>query len=258
MKNNKLKVAVISVYRDGTGYSKAAENMIECLDSVGITVVPIWVTLCGNILETSKKINELEKNNLEDIDLIIQINLPSNFVKIKDIPCIGLFFWETSHFTSSNWQYSCDLMDEIWVPTKEQKQSCLDSKVKTLVREIDFPQSSEPYEKNYEDIDFKEYNNRYKFYSIREISHRKNMGGLINTYYSNFSIYDNVLLVIKGYVNDMVPKQSADYFSDMVKNIKREMKLPHSPPVLLIYDMISNKNMCRIHSTCDCLVSSSR
>src|SRR5690606_24621269 len=141
-----MKVAYIAPYKDGTGYAKAAQEFIRCLDYVGIDVVPVWITLSNNLKETHPRILELEKKDLNNVDIIIQHSLPEHFCKAGNIPTVGLFYWETSHFRGSNWQYSLNLLDRVWCTTREQVEACKLSGVTTPICEINFAQDFSKYE----------------------------------------------------------------------------------------------------------------
>lgn len=263
MSSNK-KVAYISVYRDKTGYAHSAENFIECLNThPNIDVYPIWISLTGDPKDTTETIKELEKKLLpEKFDVIIQQTLPEYFCKIEGTKCIGLFFWETTSFRGSGWQYSCNIMDEIWVTSKEQKQACINSGVKVPVQEVTQPFNIEILEKEYPKLEINEIKDRYIFYTISDISYRKNIPAIINCYYNSFSFRDDVALVIKGYFPSLSPKESVAKFNDFIdKELKpgtRKGNQTFWPPIIFIPDFLSEDNIRRLHSLGDCYITMSR
>lgn len=79
-----MKVAYISVYRDGTGYGDSALEYIKALDHVGVDVVPIWVTLSGQpYVDPGEKIKSLERKVLMTLMLLFSILPPTCFAEKK-------------------------------------------------------------------------------------------------------------------------------------------------------------------------------
>ena len=255
-----MKTAYLSVYRDGTGYGHAAENLIECLHYANIDVVPLWTTLSSMPSDTTELIEGLESKDLDNVDVVIQQILPENFCRIEGIKNVGLFFCETTHFKGSNWQYSCNLMDEIWVSTEEQKMACQDSGVNIPIRVIDIPYNFNKYDKEYKDIEFPGFDNTFKFYTISDISYRKNVLGLITAYYTEFSKNDNVSLILRCYINGKDPQETEEYLTGSINQLKQEIKkdLNSYPPILFIWDRVSDEDITRLHQTCDCFAIASR
>ncbi len=256
-----MKVAYIAPFADGTGYGKSANLMVECLDSVGIDVVPVWITLSNNLKGMHKKVAELSKGNLKGVDCIIQHSLPEHFVKHADIPCIGTFFYECNHFKGSNWQSHLNLMDRVWCFTPEQVEASIKSGVDSdKVVEINQPFDFTIYKQKYPKLDFGGLDHRYKFYYIGEISQRKNVAGVIQAYLTEFTARDNVCLIIKGFIDGLLPAQSEKHFEDNIKGIKNELKLTNkaTPPVLFISEYLTEEQIMRLHTTCDCFVTAAR
>jgi hypothetical protein len=255
-----MKIAYISVYRDGTGYSHAAENMIEGLDHAGVDVVPVWTTLSNPCEGTTDKIKTLEKKNLDGIDAVIQHTLPESFCRLEGVKNIGSFFWETTHFKGSNWQYSCNLMDEIWVTTDEQKLACLQSGVTVPVRVVDIPYNFDKYKKDTESLELRGFEDHYLFYTISDISYRKNVLGLITSYLSEFSSSDNVALVLRCYINGKDKEETEEYLEGAITQLKNEINKPPNayPPIVLISDRLTDDQILKLHKRCSCFISASR
>jgi len=256
-----MKIVYISVYRDKTGYGFFAENMIRCLDKAGAEVVPIWLSLTGTPGSCHPRIEELEKNNADNVDVVIQQILPSYFCRIEGVKNIGLFFWETTHFRGSGWQNSCNLMDEIWVITEEQKEACIKSGVKVPVKVIDSPKDFSSYEKEYDIFEIDPYlDSTYKFYTISDFSYRKNVFGLISSFLSTFTSQDNVSMIVKGFVTGQTYEQSIEYIRSATKEIKNALRRPEwsYPRIAFVNQRFSDEEMCSLHKTCDCFVSASR
>ncbi len=256
-----MKIAYISVYRDGTGYGKFAENMILALDRAGADVVPVWITLSQNPSKCHPRVEELENRNVDNVDIVIQQVLPSHFCRVEGVKNIGLFFWETTHFRGSGWQNSCNLMDEIWVVTEEQKDACIKSGVSTPIKIIDSPKEFSEYKKKKDVFKISPYiDNTYKFYTVSDFSYRKNMFGLINSFLSTFTSQDNVSLIIKGFVTGKSYDDSFNYIKSSIQEIKTGLRRPEFsyPRIVFINRRFTDKEMGSLHATCDCFVSLSR
>ena len=100
-----MKLAYISVYRDGTGYANQAVHNILALEAGGIDVVARAVSLSqSKNHELAKRVEHLEQKSTDNIDAVIQHVLPHQFEYKSNLINIGLFCWETTHFSRSNWR----------------------------------------------------------------------------------------------------------------------------------------------------------
>lgn len=254
------KIAYISVYKDGTGYGNAAVSMIKALDSAGFDVVPIWITLNKFPFKQDSKIAELEKKNLNNVDVVIQQCLPDMFVRVEGVKNIGYFFWETDDFTGSGWKSGCELMDEIWVTTEAQKQACISSGIKeSIIRIIDQPKEIISVD---EKLDFNSYGiaETFKFYTISDYSNKKNVNALVHAFLTEFTVYDNVSFVIKSYMSGRLAEDSKNHMKMMIQELKKQIgkKQEVYPKIAIISHMISDEELAKLENGCDCFISASR
>lgn len=258
------KIAFIGHYRDGTGYGYAAQNLVECISTIpNIKVEPIWICLIDKTKRTTDIIDKLEKESTyTDIDTIIYCTLPQYFVRKAGVKNIGVFFTETSRFTGSNWAVQCNTMDEIWVSCQASYDACINSNVSVPIKIVPVPINVNNYNDTHTELaNLESIKNKCIFYTISEISYRKNIMGIIAAYYAEFSIYDNVALVIKGFHNGKTPEQSEKEFSNAIEQLKQEIKTGFSipkPPVLYISEYLSEEQLAGLHQSSDCFVSMSR
>lgn len=254
------KIGYISVYRDGTGYGNAAIAMIKAIHKTGHTVVPIWMTLSQIPAKDDELVSSLEKNTLDNFDVIIQQSLPDTFVRIEGVKNIGYFFYETDSFLSSGWKNGCDIMDEIWVTTEAQKEACVNSGVKEdKIKIIDQPK--EIFDTN-ERMDFSEFGieDAFKFYTISDYSNKKNISALICSFLCEFSIHDNVALVIKSYLSSQTLDHSMEFIKGTIAEIKKQIGKPDwaYPRIAIITKMMTDEGIACLENACDCFVSASR
>ena len=112
-----MKVLYINNYKDGTGWANAGINNILALDAAGVEVVPRAVTFNSTKGECPSRITELEDNSINDCDVCIQHTLPHLYSYDGNFRNIGFFATESSNFKDTFWHKSCNLMDELWVPS---------------------------------------------------------------------------------------------------------------------------------------------
>jgi glycosyltransferase involved in cell wall biosynthesis len=152
-------------------------------------------------------------------------------------------------------------MDEIWVLTEEQKDACCKSGVKVPINIVRPARDFRFFDKKRDPIIFPSIiDDTYKFYTIGDASYRKNLFGLINTFLSEFSFDDNVSLVIKSFMEGKTHAEAASYVENAVKEIKDSLRKPEwsYPKIVFLEKRFSDEEMCSLHQSCDCFVSSSR
>jgi len=256
-----MKIAYLSVYRDGTGYANAAINNILALEAGGFDVVCRPVTLTG-IKDKNSPVQHLENKDMQDVDVCIQHILPSMFQYKSGVKNIGFFAWETSHFRRSNWAHCCNLMDEIWVPCEHNKQACIDSGVTVPIKV--FPHSCRlaKFQQELKPLPIKEAENKFVFYTVGEMTKRKNFASLIRSYYTAFTNRDDVLLLIKTNVPGKSDAEGAAQLKAMCDQIKTELHIygdkDKYPKIAIATRRLLEEDLARLHVTCDCFVLPSR
>jgi len=254
-----MKVAFLGPYRDGTGYSQAAIDNIQCANDAGIDVVcrPVRMSRPNS---NNNRFKNLEDKDLKNVDAVIQINLPHTFQRKEGVKNIGMFYWETNHFRSSMWAESCNNMDEIWVTNSQQQQACMNSGVTKPIKILEHPYD---VNKTISDkkLDIPSLEGKCVFYTIGEMTKRKNFAALIRSYYSAFTKNENVALVIKTNVLGNDPQQTMSLMNKFVDDIKKSVHihrdLKNYPPILVITEFLSEEQISQLHSSCDIFVSPS-
>ena len=129
-----MKVLYIGNYRDGTGWSNACINNILAMDAAGIDVVPRAISFNVHDKDYTDKIKSLEiKHNLRssnlECDVVVQHTLPHLYCYDASYKNIGFLAVESHDFRSTNWHRSINLMDELWVPNSQSKESAISTQV---------------------------------------------------------------------------------------------------------------------------------
>ena len=245
-----IKVLYIGHLRDGSGWTRAACDLIQAMDYVGIDVSCRSILLSRNI-PPNKRIQELEAKRCKNPDVIIQHVLPHFYEKNGPAKHIGYFVGEGSSFSRIGWQYRLNLMDEIWVPNRDLL------KVKTYC-----PKHVVHHAHN-KALYFGRPNklidtDSYKFYSIIDFTDRKNLRGLLEAFHLEFD-RENVDLVIKLSSQNLSKEEIESEFhklnNDVCSSLRKWSDSFRYKQVMLISDHLSEGGIRALHSSCDCYVS---
>ena len=256
-----MKILYIGHYKENSGWSQAAIDYILSLDSAGLDIVCKNIKLTNNEYNIPERILELEQKDSKNIDYCIQHVLPHHLVATtKFKKNISYFVGETDTIKHLIWFESLASMDEVWVPNKSYvevlKKDGLEN-VKCLPHTFNLNK----YKKEYPTLNLKEYNNYFKFYTISEISDRKNIDSIIRCYYSEFTADDNVLLILKVKQNGIGAEQINGYINQKIKDIRTNLRMYNNddkyPAHLVIANDMTEDQLCSLHKTCDCFVGPS-
>lgn len=255
-----MKMAYIAPFRDGTGYSNQAVRNVLALEAGGIDVVARAVKLSqSKNHELAKRIEYLENKTADNIDVIIQHVLPHMFEYKANIKNIGMFCWETTHFGRSNWTQCCNLMNEIWVPSIQNAQAAKDSGVTVPIKIFPCACDINRFDNHPPPLEISQLKNKCVFYTIGEMSRRKNIAAILRAFYSAFSLRDDVALVIKTNNPGKTPEETANLLKTMVDDIKKAIhiyvKHNYYPSVICITDFLSDQKIDQLHVACDVFVS---
>lgn len=259
-----MKVAVLSVYKDGTGYAHGAISTVLACEAAGIPVVCRPITLTGPNGDAHGVLAPMEGRSLDGVTAVIEYSLPHTFEWKAGVTNIGMFTWETTHFRSSSWASHCNMMDRIWVHNLQTARAARRSGVTTPLVTVPIA------------IDMRRFAERPKplndfvgggqkrcvFYTIAESSRRKNLPGLIRAFYLAFSERDRVVLAIKTHVPGKSPIQAQQEIAKMVEDIKGSIHIysdpSRYPPVAILTGYWPEATVDRFHATGDVFVSASR
>lgn len=256
-----MKVLYIGHYKEGSGWSQAAIDLIQCIDSVGIDVT------CRNIKLTNKdsgvpsKILELEKKDLQNIDVCIQHVLPHHLVGTQKFKKnIAYFFGESNTIKYCTWYNSLKIMDEIWLPNETLKQCFIqDEFIESKLRKVPLPVNLEKYKQpNIKLINFNDAY-KFKFYSIVDLNDRKNIESIIRSFHGEFEYYEPVSLVLKVKKYGFSPEELTKHVTDICNNIKKELRiydnLEKYHKEIIITEDLPNEVIQSLHLSCDCFIN---
>jgi len=257
-----MKVAYLSVHRDATGYAHQAINNMLAIEAGGVDVVARAVKLSeSNNDSAAEKVAHLEDKDVANVDVVIQHVLPHMFEYKDGVKNIGVFDWETTHFSRSIWPQCCNMLDEVWVPSIQNHQAAIDSGVDVPIKILPCACDIDRYNKNTQQLDIPQLKDKLVFYTIGEMTRRKNIVATIRAFYSAFTSRDDVVLVIKTTIPGKTPQETSDILKKTSEDIKKSMhiymKHDYYPSIIGITDFLPDSQLDQLHASCDVFVSAS-
>jgi glycosyltransferase involved in cell wall biosynthesis len=257
-----MNILFIGPYRQNDGWGLAAQSYIKALGTTGhnITTRPVFLAGADTGLDDSE-ILEYENSFYDSYDMVIQKTLPHClFLNRKFKKNIGLFTLETNDISNSVAVHSINSMDEVWVPSEQEKKCLLKSGINKPIKVI-----SQPIDTNFikENINHKLdlhplVKKTFKFYFIGEYIERKNIKDLITAFHMAFSIDQQVSLIIKTGVSGRSPQESKEIIEKDIQDIKKKLNISGKyKKEIVITDRLSYQDVIGLHNACDCFVSSS-
>lgn len=257
-----MKVLYIGHYKENSGWSKAAIDLISAIDSVGIDIVCRNIKLTDKRFELPSRIMELEKKPLSGIDFCIQHVLPHHLVGTskfkKNIAC---YIGESNTLKYNSWLSNLRLTDEIWLPNKDLISNLNNDGVNmSNLRYIPYAFDLSKYQTKIDArINFGKKNNTFKFYYIADLNERKNIESIIKCFHSEFHRYEPVSLVLKVKKFGIHPQELHTYIKNMCESIKKTLRI--YPKVedyleeIIITDDMTEEQISILHNSCDCLIN---
>lgn len=257
-----MKICYLGVFRDGTGYANQSIHNMLAMESGGIDVVARAIRLSPtHNHELAKRVEHLEQKSTDDVDVVIQHVLPHQFEYKIGIKNIGMMCWETTHFNRSNWSHCCNLMDEIWVPSIQNAQAVEDSCVNVPVRVFPCACNITRFDNPPEPLDLAPLKNKCVFYVVGEMTRRKNIVAILRSFYSAFSLRDDVALVIKTNIPGKSAEETTSTIRSTIEDIKNSLHIyvrhQYYPPTICITDFLTDTKLDQLHVACDVFVLAS-
>jgi glycosyltransferase involved in cell wall biosynthesis len=256
-----MKVLYLGVYKDGTGWGNAAQNYILALDSAGVEVVPRAIKLSHSDrdVHVPQRILELEENEERGCDVCIQHVIPDmmKYCGRFDLN-IGMFACETTHFKNTRWAAHLNAMDQVWVFNRHMIVAAAMSNVYAPMYVVPHCFDMTKYSQHYEPYPIPETEDRFVFYTMCEVTRRKNLAGLLKAFHAEFTPNEPVSLMIKGHVPGASPMESSRILKGMIADIKTGLRLypqhENYHNEILLTQWLNDEDMMRLHRTGDCFV----
>lgn len=257
-----MKILYIGHYKEGSGWSKAAIDLILAMDSVGIDVTCRNIKLTSKNAEIPNRVLQLENKPLVGIDVCIQHVLPHHIVGTskfkKNIAC---YIGESNTLKYNNWLSNLKLVDEIWLPNQTLISNFIKDGINSAsLKYIPYAFDLSRYRnKTTNRVDFGPKNSTFKFYYIADLNERKNIESVIKCFHSEFHRYEPVSLVLKIKKFGINPIELRKHISNICDSIKKTLRIYPSiedyHKEIIIADEMSEKEIDILHHSCDCLVN---
>ena len=244
---------------DPSGYSEHCRSVIFGLYQIGVDVElsnlsPFSSTLKYLPPEYVEALNEISKTKVSPNAPKICITTPEFYAPEKDRYNIGFSAWETDRLPRE-WIPYMESMDEIWATSsfcKEVYEKDLTKPVFTIGEGVD-TQLFNPYAKTAKILEAK----RFIFFSMFQWTWRKAPDILIKAYTSEFSIHDDVCLLLRTYgSNESIAEHAR--LKHYIKSYVESVKSKDAPLILYISEYVPHRNLPQLICSIDCGVSPSR
>lgn len=253
-----MKLLYLGHYKESSGWSKAAINAIEAINTTDIDITCRDIKLTENKPNVTDTVLNLEKKPLTDIDFCIQHLLPHHLVgTTKFKKNIAYFVAESTSIEYHHWSNNLGLMDEIWVPNADMKDNLLFdgfTNVKVIPHAFDIKKYADTGNR----IKFNNKNHTFKFYTICEIDDRKNLESIIRCFHSEFHANEPVSLVLKIKRPHIDPNNLRNEIGSFCDKIKSSMRLYQNiqdyHQEIIITEDFTDDQINTLHMSCDCFV----
>lgn len=256
-----MKVLYVGYIREGSGWSRAAENNVRALISAGVDVVYRDVRITNEPKELSPEISECENKDLNGIDFCIQHVLPKDLVKTDKYPNIAYLEYENHDLDNTSWGECLKMMDAVWVPN-EKLIKIVNGYIKKN-KAVLIPHAADitKYYESYNNLVIPELNHTYRFYSICDINSRKNIESTVRAFHAAFDRDEPVSLILKvrGYrkSEEEVRKSIISLCNRIKKNLRLYVDVNSYKDEFIISGDISDTEIMSLHQYGNCFINTS-
>lgn len=256
-----MKILYIGPYRQGDGWGNASKQFLKALFETGHDIAARPVYMSNNLSNepVDRLFSQLESNNFDEYDVCIQQVLPTMFEysgKVKKN--IGMFFSETQSLQFTPWVKHCNLMDEIWVSSEQERINLGRSHVTVPIKKVNIPVDVDKFKKKYTKLPLPITGKPFIFYFIGEHVNRKNLTALVLAFHLEFGLSEQVELLIKTNQSGVSPDNLYKVVESEIHQIKQSFGIYRNVSdhrkELILTERLSDEDMCRLHNTCDCFV----
>jgi len=256
-----LRVLFIGPYRQPDGWGNAAKEYIKALskvEGIELSIRPIYMGSSYSDLE--EELLEYEFNDHREYDVVIQNVLPhlsdynGSFKKN-----ILLFYTESNNIDFTSWPSRANLMDEIWVPSTQEKNNLQNSGVTSEIKTIPIPINVDKFNGEIGKLSIPTINEQtFTFYTSAEFVQRKNLSALVAAFHSEFDREEDVALLIKTGKSGMNNAQVTQHVGDKFTGVKSRLRIYPSTKYykneIIVSEHLSEANLLALYNSCDCFV----
>jgi len=259
-----MKLLFTGPLLDFSGFAHASRNFLRALHaskSIELTARPIKYDRADTAFVPEPWLDTLLKKDLQDVDMAIQMTTCN--VEAVPIPgiCNGLYTFFESDRLQMTWAQKANEFDFLLVPCRHNAEALMRSGVTKPILVIPPPCDFAVYDKQYPPFKLENAGDRTVFYSICQLSAKKGVDALLKAYFAAFAdAPDDVLLVLKTYINMQDRSQDMATIKNYIAQIKQGCRIPAPklPPVLPIVDIMTDDEIHGLHNRGHAYVCSSR
>lgn len=246
---------------DHSGYGQASRGYVLALNKLGVPLTLKPITFEKEIPdwgEAGKVLGDLVNKNI-NYNVVILHTTPEFWEKHKEPNKINIGYcvWETTKLHESWPKFINDNVDAVMVGCEWNKQVFEDSGVKVPIFVVPHGMDMSEYDdvEPYSISGIKK--DAYKFYDVFQFTERKHPMALIKSYWAAFRNDENVALILKTYRGDFSDKEKNAVRNTILK-LKDVTRMNSYPPIYLVLDMLTRKEILGLHKSGDCFVSLNR
>lgn len=196
-------------------------------------------------------------------NIAMSIQMTTSNIEAVPIPGVlnGLFTFLESDRMQHSWAAKANEFDFLIVASKANAEAMLRSGVTKPILVCAVPCNSDVYSGQHKPYEIENAGQRTIFYNICQLSYKKGIDALLRAYYAAFAdLPDDVLLVLKTYINMGDRKNDLEQVKQYVAGIRQRCRIPATkfPPVLPLVFTMTDEEICGLHTRGDVYVCSSR
>jgi glycosyltransferase involved in cell wall biosynthesis len=259
-----MKVLFIGPYRQNDGWGDAAKNYCRALaktEGVELAIRPIYMG--RNFCDVEEDLMEYEFNDFREYDVVIQNVLPHyvdyNYECGKNIL---LFYSETKNLQWTSWPDRANLMDEVWVPSSQEKENLVNSGVSVPIQVVPIPLDVTEIHGHEDTLALPLVDeDSFVFYTIGEFVQRKNLTAFATAFHSEFDPSENVHILVKTHKGGAHPQQTHQEVANKINSVKTRLrmyqKLQDYKNDIVVANYLDRQSLMSVHNSCDCFVAPS-
>lgn len=249
-----MRILYVGHLEEGTSWSEASFHTVAALQEAGLSVVCRSIKLNGNYVKPPQFILDSMSKSVNGCTVNIQNVLPNHYSYTSTMRNIAQFFAETTSFRNVGWSYRIGMMDEVWVPNRELATH--------LSKEVNIPIHVIPLATNVAKYDVRlcDKFQQFTFYSVIDITERKNLGAILKAFHAEFRPEEDVHLVLKVSKFGHNPDQCVQLVNNENTLVKGKLGLYGGKykELTVHAGRLTDNEMAGLHQSCHCFVLLSR
>jgi hypothetical protein len=256
-----MNILYIGPYRqDDDNWGTSARSYLRALEATKFNVVSRPITMSYS---AGKYVGEIpaEHRSLDaKPDVVIQHVIPP-YIEYIDAHNIGIVHIETQNLNNSRWITQINVLDELWVNSRFEKNSLEKSGINIPINVVPAPLNLDSLEtfNDCPDLGIHELNGNFVFYVIGEYCDRNNIIDICEAFSREFMIYENVTLLIKSFVNGFDSPGASKKILEDVFEMKKKSRLYDKKQLyqneVVIADELNPEQMLGLHHDGDCYIT---